>query len=51
MSKVWMCLLSLLLANFIIEYWHDIPNYMEAAKITWSQMWALIIYHFLWEKA
>lgn len=50
MIKVIYCLISLALANFLIEYWHDVPSYAEAAKATWSQMWALIIYHFLWEE-
>ena len=50
MSKVWLCLLSLLLANFLVEAWRDVPNYIDAAKTTWSQMWALIIYYFLWEE-
>jgi len=50
MRKVWYCLLSLFIANFLVESWHDVPNYAEAAKVTWSQMWALIIYHFIWEK-
>ena len=49
MIKVWLCLISLALANFFIEAWHDVPNYSLALEITWSQMWALIIYHFIWE--
>ena len=49
MSKVWLCLLSLLLANFLVEAWRDVPNYLDATMTTWSQMWALIIYYFIWE--
>lgn len=50
MRNVILCLVTLALANFMVEAWHDVPNYEEAAKITWSQIWALIIYHVLWEK-
>lgn len=49
MKNVILCLITLALANYIVEAWHDVPDYMEAVKITWSQMWALIIYHVLWE--
>ena len=49
MSKVIYCLISLLLANLMVEHFREISNYEDAIKTTWSQMWALIIYHFIWE--
>jgi len=50
MSRVLVCLVSLALANFLVESWKDIADYEHAAFATWSQAWALIIYHFIWEK-
>lgn len=49
MRNVILCLITLALANYIVQGLHDVPNYAEAAKVTWSQMWALIIYYVLWE--
>jgi hypothetical protein len=50
MSKIWYCVISLLIANLFVEYWRDVPDYLEVAKITWSQMWALLLYYFIWVK-
>jgi len=49
MIKVLICFISLALANYIVEGLHDVPNYEEAAKVSWTQLWALVIYHFIWE--
>lgn len=49
MSGVVMCIISLALANFGVEWFHnDVPNYLDALAITWHQLCALLIYYFLW---
>lgn len=49
MRNVILCLITLALANYIVEAWKDVPDYVHAGFTTWSQVWALIIYHVLWE--
>jgi hypothetical protein len=45
-----LCGLSLIAANFLVEAWRDVPNYMEAMHIGWEQCVALAIYNWLWVK-
>lgn len=43
------CALSLAIANFGVEWFvHEVPNYMDAGKTTWSQLWAIGMYYLLW---
>ncbi len=49
MSKVLICILSLALADFGVEYFKEVPNYIQAGTITFHQFLALAIYHFIWE--
>jgi len=50
MRKVWYCVLSFLIANLLVESWKDVSDYEHAISLTWSQMWALVIYYFIWEE-
>jgi hypothetical protein len=42
-----MCVLSLLAANFGVEYFIN-QNYMSAAETTYHQMIAIAIYYGIW---
>ena len=45
------CILSLAVANFGSEWiLHQVPDYLNAAHITWNQMVAILIYYFLWAR-
>ena len=41
------CIISLGIVNFGIEYIGD-ANYIQAANLTYQQLLALAIYHFIW---
>ncbi len=45
-----LCLVCLAIANFGVEAFHTVPDYMNAAKVTWNQTWAIGIYYFIWVK-
>jgi hypothetical protein len=44
------CVVCLGLANFGVEAFREVPNYIEASKTTWNQLWAIGIYWALWLK-
>ena len=44
------CVVCLGLANFGAEAFREVPNYIEASKTTWSQLWAIGMYYFIWLK-
>jgi hypothetical protein len=44
------CWLSLFAACFLVESWHDFPDYSHAAEIVWQQLVAIGIYNWLWVK-
>jgi uncharacterized membrane protein (DUF373 family) len=44
------CALSLILANFLVEAFHNVPDYVEAAHISFEQCVAIAIYSWLWVK-
>lgn len=46
---IW-CAVSLGLANFGVESFREVPDYLQAANITWSQLIAIVIYHIFWIK-
>ena len=41
------CALSLLAANFLVEYFKD-ANYSDAGLVSWHQFVAIMIYYFIW---
>lgn len=41
------CIVSIGIANFAVEYFTD-ANYIQAANLTYQQLLALAIYHFIW---
>jgi hypothetical protein len=43
-------IVCLALANFGIEAFREVPNYLEAGKTTWNQLVAVLIYYFIWSK-
>jgi hypothetical protein len=44
------CALSLVAANFLVEYWRAVPDYTDAMRIGWEQCVAIAIYNWLWVK-
>ena len=42
------CGLSLVAANFLVEAWHDAPDYAKALETGWNQLVAIAIYNWLW---
>jgi hypothetical protein len=50
MGKVVICVICLGLANFAVAALHADPHYQSALGTTWSQAWAVLIYHFIWTK-
>lgn len=46
--NVLFCSLSFAIADFVVEYFRDVPNYMDAAKATWQQFVALQTYYWIW---
>ena len=44
------CSLTLIAACFLVEAWHDVPDYVHAAEIAWEQCLAIAIYNWLWVK-
>lgn len=42
------CSLTMIAACFMVESWHDAPNYAHAMEIGWQQTVAIIIYNCLW---
>ena len=48
-GAIW-CVIALGIANFGVEAFREVPNYLDAAHITWNQLWAIGIYYFLWVK-
>lgn len=45
-----LCSLSLIAACFLVEAFHDTPDYAHAAEIGWQQFFAVMIYNLLWVK-
>ena len=50
MFGVIVCIVSVALANFGVQAFHEVPNYQDALSTTWSQAWAVLIYYFIWSK-
>lgn len=50
MAGVIVCIISLALANFGVQAFHEVPNYQGALGTTWNQAWAIGIYYFIWAK-
>lgn len=50
MIGVIICIISFAIANFGVEAFHEVPDYMEAVKTTWNQAWAVGVYYFIWVK-
>jgi hypothetical protein len=48
MFGVIVCIVCLGLANFGVEAFREVPNYIDAGHITWNQFAAVLIYHFIW---
>lgn len=48
MFGVIVCIVCLAIANFGVTAFHEVPDYMEAGKITWNQFVAVMIYYFFW---
>lgn len=44
------CVVCLGIANFGVQAFREVPNYLDAAHITWNQLWAIGIYYFIWIK-
>ncbi len=44
------CSLTMILACFLVEAWHDVPNYGKALETGWNQTVAILIYYWLWVK-
>lgn len=42
------CSLSLVAACFLVEAWHDTPDYAKALETGWNQLVAIAIYNWLW---
>lgn len=45
---VLLCSISFAIADFGVEYFRDVPDYLEAAKTTWNQFVALQTYYWVW---
>lgn len=50
MKSVILCTISLALANFGVEWFRDVPNYIHAGEVTWHQFLGIVIYYILWTK-
>lgn len=50
MLGVIICIVSLAIANFGIEAFSEVPNYLVATKTTLNQISAVLIYYFIWAK-
>ena len=48
MFGVIVCIVCLAIANFGVEAFREVPHYMEAVKVTWNQLVAVMIYYFFW---
>lgn len=48
MFGVIVCIVCLAIANFGVEAFREVPNYIEAVKVTWNQLVAVMIYYFFW---
>jgi hypothetical protein len=46
---IW-CTVSLGLANFGVEAFREIPDYLHAASLTWNELLAISVYHYIWVK-
>lgn len=44
------CVVCLAIANFGVAAFREVPNYLDAAQITWNQLWAIGIYYLIWVK-
>ena len=44
------CSFTMILACFLVEAWHDVPDYGHAAEIGLQQFVAILIYNWLWVK-
>ena len=42
------CSLSLIAACFLVEAFHEAPNYAKALETGWNQLVAIAIYNWLW---
>jgi hypothetical protein len=50
MFGVIICVVSLAIANFGVQAFHEVPNYQDSLNITWNQGCAVLIYYFIWSK-
>jgi hypothetical protein len=48
MSGIIMCIISLSIANFGVEYFSSVADYADAARTTWHQFIAMVIFYYLW---
>jgi hypothetical protein len=50
MVGVIVCVVSLALANYGVQAFHEVPDYQDSLSTTWNQGWAVLIYYFIWSK-
>jgi hypothetical protein len=48
MGKVFVCSISFVLANFLCEWLHAVPDYNAASLASWNQFVAIAIFYFIW---
>lgn len=47
-AQALICSISLMIANFMVEWFHDVPNYDAATLASWHQFVAIMVFYFVW---